>query len=248
MTPDWIMPVLNRLAQGGLQTLGLAAVSVITALVVGLLLGVLLALPNGGINRPIRALLNVYLEIFRGVPLLVTLFIVFFIPPAIGIEFSPIVAAVIGLTLWGSANVMEVAYGALNSIPKGQREASEAQGFSWLQSMRYVLVPQAFRRMLPPIVNLLVDLIQATTLASLIGFTEILQYAKQSIERLSLSTGDGHAPEILLGVLIAFFILCYPLTLLSKALEKKPAKRIKTPTTKTVGEKVELTVHPRVPH
>lgn len=243
MTSDWILPVLNRLAEGGLQTLALAATSVFSALFLGLLFGTALAVPQSPINNILRTVLRIYMEIFRGMPLLVTLFIVFFISPSIGIELNPFVAAVVGLTLWGSANVMEVAYGALASIPKGQREAASSMGFGWRESMQYILLPQAFRRMLPPIVNLLVDLIQATTLASLIGFGEVLQFAKQSIERLTLSTGDGHAVAILLGVLIMFFILCYPLTLVARYLEKGSSKTAKkTIPAKPLSQKAPLTV------
>lgn len=243
MTFDWLSPVLNRLIDGGLQTLALAAVSVFTALFLGLLFGTALTLPKGPATNILRTILRLYMEIFRGMPLLVTLFIVFFISPAVGIRLNPFVASVIGLTLWGSANVMEVAYGALTSIPQGQREAASSMGFGWRESMQYVLLPQAFRRMLPPTVNLLVDLIQATTLASLIGFGEVLQFAKQSIERLTLSTGDGHAVAILLGVLIMFFILCYPLTLLARRLERPSGRAAKkTPPVEPPVQKAPLTV------
>ena len=87
--------------------------------------------------------------------------------------------------------------------------------------MRLVILPQAARRMLPPTVNLTVDLIQATTLASLIGVVEVLQRSRQAVEYYQLNAGDGHATAIFGGVLVFFFIVCYPLTLVSGRLERR---------------------------
>ncbi|MGY4100477.1 amino acid ABC transporter permease [Nocardia sp. R16R-3T] len=220
---NWVGPTLNLVEKGAVQTLWVALVSVLTSIGLGLVLGVLLCLPAGPASAVVRAVLTVYLHLFRGLPLLATLFIVFFVGPSTGVQFASTGAAIVGLTLWGSANVMEVVRGAIRSIPKAQFEASKALGFGWVPTMRMVILPQARTRMIPPIVNLTVDLIQATTLASLIGVVDVLQRSRQAVEFYQLSVGDGHATPIFAGVLLFFFIICYPLTRLAGRLERSGA-------------------------
>lgn len=226
---DWVQPTVKLAASGALQTLLIAVVAVALSIALGLILGVLLCMPRGKWTNPARWLLTSYLQLFRGLPVLVTLFIVFFVSPSIGLRFSPTLAAIVGLTLWGSANVMEVTRGAVRSIPTAQFEAATALGFGWAPSMRLVVLPQAQRRMIPPVVNLTVDLIQATTLASLIGVVEVLQRSRQSVEFLQLSLGDGHAAPIFAGVLVFFFVVCFPLTLLAAHVERRGKQNPESP-------------------
>lgn len=224
-TTDWILPTLNQVSEGALITLLLSAASVVISITVGVVFGLLLCMPAGRWTTPVRWLLTAYLQLFRGLPTIVTLFIVFFVTPSIGLDFVSFWAAVVGLSLWGSANVMEVVRGAIQSIPTAQSEAASAQGFGWLGVMRWVLLPQAIKRMVPPVVNLLVDLIQASTLASLIGVVEVLQKSRQVVEFYQLSAGNGHAAPIFGGVLLVFFIICYPLTLLAARIERGGGRR-----------------------
>jgi polar amino acid transport system permease protein len=218
---SWIQPTLKLVASGALQTLVIALVSVAVSVVLGVMFGVLLCLPQGRMNNVLRLVLTIYLQAFRGLPVLVTLFIVFFISPSLGLQLASGVAAVVGLTLWGSANVMEVVRGAVRSIPTAQFEAASALGFPWRSIMRLVILPQAIRRMLPPVVNLTVDLIQATTLASLIGVVEVLQRSRQAVEYYQLNAGNGHATPIFASVFLFFFLICYPLTLLAGRMERR---------------------------
>ena len=184
----------------------------------------LLCLPAGHWNNAVRWALTLYLQLFRGLPVLVTLFIVFFVSPSLGLDLASTPAAIAALSLWGSANVMEVVRGAVRSIPTAQFEAATALGFKWAAVMRLVVLPQASRRMIPPVVNLIVDLIQATTLASLIGVVEVLQRSRQAVEYYQLSAGDGHAAPIFAGVLLFFFVICYPLTVLARRMEQRPSR------------------------
>lgn len=218
---SWVGPTLELVSRGFVGTLALAAASVSVSVVLGVLLGVLLCLPVGRWGTAVRWSLSVYLQLFRGLPVLVTLFIVFFVSPSLGIRLASFPAAVVGLSLWGSANMMEVVRGAVRSIPAAQSEAASALGFGWGSVMRWVVLPQALRRMLPPAVNLIVDLIQATTLAFLIGVVDVLQRSRQAVEFYQLSSGDGHAAPIFAGVLLVFFLMCFPLTLLAGRLERQ---------------------------
>ena len=221
---SWIGPTLKLVASGALETIIIAVASVVIAGVLGVILGVLLCLPAGHWNNAVRWALTLYLQLFRGLPVLVTLFIVFFVSPSLGLDLASTPAAIAALSLWGSANVMEVVRGAVRSIPTAQFEAATALGFKWAAVMRLVVLPQARRRMIPPVVNLIVDLIQATTLASLIGVVEVLQRSRQAVEYYQLSAGDGHAAPIFAGVLLFFFVICYPLTVLARRMETRTSR------------------------
>jgi len=220
----WISPTIDLVSQGALRTLTLASAAVALSVGAGVLLGTLLCIPDGRWTTPARRVLTAYLQLFRGLPVLVTLFIVFFVSPSLGLQLNSFWAAVLGLSLWGSANVMEAVRGAVRSIPTAQFEAASALGFGWTSAMRWVVLPQAIRRTLPPLVNLVVDLIQATTLASLIGVVDVLQRSRQAVEYYQLSSGEGHAVPIFTGVLAVFFLLCFPLTRLAARLERSAAR------------------------
>jgi polar amino acid transport system permease protein len=153
-------------------------------------------------------------------PIIITLFFIFFVLPILGLDVDTFVAAAVGLTLWGSANVAEVVRGAVQSVPRGQSEAAAALGFPWQRRMRHVILPQATRRALPPLVGLVVNLTQQTSLAAVIGLLDILEASQRSIERLTLAGGETHAVPILGAVLVVFFVLCLPLTMLSRRLER----------------------------
>ncbi|HLQ34973.1 MAG TPA: amino acid ABC transporter permease [Chloroflexota bacterium] len=213
--PSWAPPVIAYSAQGLEFTLIISVITVAAGVVVGVLLGSLLTLPVAIVRVPSR----IYVEVWRGLPIIITLFFVFFTLPAINLRLSAFAAACIGLSLWASANVAEIVRGAVQSIPGGQFQASAAMGFNWAQTMTYVILPQSVRRMLPPLVSLLANLIQSTSLAAVIGAFELLQAARRSIERLTVDTGNSEAIPILAAVLIVYFILCFPLAQASRRLE-----------------------------
>ena len=158
---------------------------------------------------------------------IVTIFIVFFVFPIAGdfFEFDPYTSATVGLSLWGSAQIAEATRGAVQSIPREQHEAAAALGFGWVGRHAYVILPQALRRLLPPLVSLLVGIIQNTTLATVIGATELLDAGKQRVEALTtpppIGLGEIHAIEIYGGIAVAFFIISFPLTRLAAYLERR---------------------------
>ena len=193
---------------------------------IGVVLGTLITIKF----LPLQALIRLYIEVFRGLPILVTVFIVYFGLPEISaaLKFAPLTAASIALVLWGSAQVAEATRGAVQSIPREQHEAAAALGFGWTGRHAFVILPQALRRLLPPFVSLLVNIIQNSTLAQVIGGIEILQAAKSQNERLSfpepIGIGEIHAFEIFAGVMILFFLISFPLTRLAAVLEKRLAR------------------------
>jgi len=220
--PEWVEPVVRYMATEGLKgTAVIAAESVAASAVVGVLLGTLMTLDS----RPLRGAIRLYIEIWRGLPLIVTIFVIFFVLPTAEIRFSAIQAAAVALSLWGSAQVAEATRGAVQSIPREQHEAASALGFGWLGRHVFVIVPQALRRLLPPMVSLLVNVIQNSTLAGLIGAVELLFAAKIQVERIAGPPPAGlaqvHAVEIYGGLMIVFFAISFPLTRLAAYLEKR---------------------------
>ena len=222
--PDWAGPVARYVLEQGLPgTLRVGAIAVVGSAVVGIVFGTLLTLHS----RAIRALIRLYIEVFRGLPILVTVFLVYFGLPSVStsFEYTPLTAAAIALVLWGSAQVAEATRGAVQSIPREQHEAAAALGFNWAERHAYVILPQALRRLLPPFVSLLVNIIQNTTLAGVIGGLEILQAGERQSERITavppIGLGEIHAFEIFGAVAVLFFVISFPLTRLAAYLEKR---------------------------
>jgi His/Glu/Gln/Arg/opine family amino acid ABC transporter permease subunit len=234
--PEWAEPVADYILHTGLKnTLIIAGVSVVLSVVVGVVLGTLLTLKS----LPLQAAIRGYIELWRGLPIIVTIFILFFGLPTLADELnvealrlSEIKAAILGLSLWGSAQIAEATRGAVQSIPKEQHEASAALGFGWVGRHVFVILPQALRRLLPPLVSLSVNIIQNSTLAQILGVPEILETAERSTERLSFPTvdpvtleveggGDNHAFEIYGAVFVLFFLISFPLTRLAAFLERR---------------------------
>jgi polar amino acid transport system permease protein len=217
--PDWVTPVAEYIFREGLrETLRLAAIAVVTSTALGVLLGTLLTIRS----RPLRAVIRLYIEVWRGLPIIVTIFLLYFaLPGLVDIRLGAFAAGAIGLTLWGSAQVAEATRGAVESIPRDQHEAAAALGFGWLGRHRYIILPQALRRLLPPLVGLQVNVIQNTTIAAVIGVAEVLEAANRSVERLTFSTAESHAFEIFAFVMVIFFVISFPLTRLSAYLERR---------------------------
>jgi polar amino acid transport system permease protein len=222
--PDWVEPTVRYMAEQGIEgTLRIAGAALVGSALIGIVLGTALTIDF----RPTRALIRLYIEIWRGLPILVTIFIIYFALPSVSmrLQFDPFTAASIGLILWGSAQVAEATRGAVQSIPREQHEAAAALGFGWVGRHAFVILPQALRRLLPPLVSLLVNIIQNTTIAQVIGATELLGSGQRSVERLTapppIGTGEIHAFEIYAGVMVVFFAISFPLTRLAAYLERR---------------------------
>ena len=229
--PDWVGPVARyMLEEGFVGTLRIAVIALSGSLLVGITLGTLLTIKF----LPLRAAIRLYIEVWRGLPILVTIFIIFFVvlPRLRGqLQFysplvnDPLYAAGIGLTLWGSAQVAEATRGAVQSIPLEQHEAASALGFGWVGRHAFVIMPQALRRLLPPLVSLLVNILQNTTIAQVIGANELLASGQRQNERLLAPPpiGDGHIHsfEIFGAVMVVFFLISFPLTRVAAYLERR---------------------------
>jgi len=209
---DLLVVSLPQLAKGLYQTGLIAIWSIALSTIGGLLFG---ALRTSG-SPWLRLITRTYLELFRSIPILVWLFFFFFgLPIFFGLNVPSSVCAVLVLSLWGITEVGEVARGALISLPQGQREAGMAIGLNTLQLYAYILLPLALRRMIPPTINVYTRIIKTTSLTVLIGVTDVIKTGQQIIER------TGEAVLIYGALFMLYFILCYPLSALSRRLEHK---------------------------
>jgi polar amino acid transport system permease protein len=214
--PVWLESVIAYGWVGVQTTIFLALCSGVLSLVGGVFLG------GAAATFPtLRVLVSIYNQIWRGLPVLVTLFMVFFLLPTLGLDVNFFATVVAGLSLWGSANIAEIVLGAVKSIPPTQFTAAQALGFRPVPALCYVILPQAARRMLPSLVGILVSLIQATSLSSAIGAVDLLESVHRSVSRLTIGTGHSHAFPIYAVVLLIYFLLCFPLTLWSRRLERR---------------------------
>jgi polar amino acid transport system permease protein len=201
------------IAQAAQWTIALSLI----AFVGGAVGGLTVALARTSDSTLAQRLSAGFIQLFQGTPLLMQLFLVFFGAPVLGIEVSPWVAAGVALILNTSAFLGEIWRGCIQAIPRGQWEAAEALGLHYAARMRHVILPQAFRIALPPTVGYMVQVIKGTSLAAIIGFTEVTR-AGQIVNNATFE------PLIVFGVVGAiYFALCWPLSLLAARIEHRQA-------------------------
>ena len=150
----------------------------VLAIFFGTILGLVFALIKISNNKLLSFIGTLYTWIFRGIPLLVQLFIIYYGLPTVGIEFTAQQAAVIGLSLCGGAYIAEIIRAGIQSIDKGQMEAAYSLGMSWKQAMFRVIIPQSFKRLIPPMGNEFITLLKDTSLVAVISMVELLRAAQ----------------------------------------------------------------------
>jgi polar amino acid transport system permease protein len=166
----------------------------------------------------IHFLITIYITIIRGTPFLLVIFIIYYVLPFFDIRLSSFTAGVIGLIVHEGAYMTEIVRGGIESIDKGQFEASYALGLNYFQKMRYIVLPQAIKIMLPPFAGQMVLLIKATSIVSLIGLTEVTRVGRQLAQR-------GENPFLVFILVGAFyFIICYPVINISDRLERRVSR------------------------
>lgn len=144
------------------------------------------ALANLSRFKIVRLLVKCYVELFRGTPLLVQIFMIYFaLPMVIGQSINPYVAAVTACSINSGAYVSEIFRAGIQSIDKGQMEAGRSLGLTWAQTMRYIVMPQAFKAIIPPLGNEFIAMMKDTSLVSVIGFEELTRRGQLIIARTS---------------------------------------------------------------
>jgi polar amino acid transport system permease protein len=203
--------ILRNLLLAGRWTIVLSLV----AFICGGMCGLIVLMLRTGRNAWLRRFASGYIELFQGTPLLMQLFLAFFGLSLLGFDVPAWLAAALALALWTGAFLAEIWRGCVESIPKGQWEASSSLAMGYLQQMRYVILPQALRIAIPPTVGFSVQVVKGTALTSIIGFVELSKASTM------LTNATFRPFTVYAFVALIYFALCWPLSRTSQALERK---------------------------
>lgn len=202
----------QRLLKGLWMTIELTLISFVLALIVGIMLGLLSVSPS----KFLRLIATIYVDIIRGIPLMVLAFFIYFgLPGLLGFNIPVFIAGILTLTLNASAYISEIVRGGIKAVPVGQMEAARSLGLPYSKTMRKIILPQAIKIMIPSFVNQFVISLKDTTILSAIGLVELLQTGKVIVARNLQST------LVYFVIAIMYLILITALTKLAKILEKK---------------------------
>lgn len=209
------LDIYKRLFEGLKVTLFISFVSIFFSIIGGLILGVFMSLGN----KIIFYILKIMLEIVRFMPIIVWLFLIYF-GMSSWLSLDAITASIIVFVIWGVFEMMDLVRGALLSIPKHQFESSIALALSKYQMYRFIILPLAARRLLPSVINLLSRMIKTTSVAYLIGIVDVLAIGNQ-LKEVTLLTSNFAPLYIYTIIFFIYFIICYPLSKISKILEQR---------------------------
>ena len=207
-----IIDSLPLLFQGACVTVQITAISVGLGLFFGLFIGI------AQISRVaiFRVPAKIYVDFLRGTPLLVQIFMIYFaLPMLIGTRIDPLIAAIVACSINSSAYIAEIFRAGIQSIDKGQMEAGRSLGLNWSQTMRFIIIPQAFKRIIPPLGNEFIAMLKDSSLVSVIGFEELTRQGQ-----LVIASTYG-AMEIWTAVALIYLIMTMPITRLVAYLEKR---------------------------
>lgn len=186
----------------------------LTSIVVGGALGFVLGIGRAGKNSVIRLAIGAYTDVFRGTPVLVQIFVVYFILPEAGIELEPFAAGAIALSNITACFVSEIVASAIAAVPRGQVEAAASAGLTRFQQMRFVILPQAIKMVIPSLVGQFVLVIKDSSVVSAIGLFDLTRSGWVIVQ----SVPNGFLVFSLVGVF--YFFICYPLIHLSRRIER----------------------------
>jgi len=201
---------LPYLLLGALVTIEVTVI----ALVLGSIIGLMAGLARLSKNRYLAGLAAVYVAFIRGTPLLVQLFILYFGLPQMGVKLPAFLCGVIGLSIYSGSYISEIVRGAIQSIDRGQTEAARSLGFSPAQTMRLVVLPQAFLRMLPPLGNEFIALIKNSSLVSLLTIQDLMRAGQRIISITFRSF------EVYIAVAVLYFLLTYTMSVITRRMEQ----------------------------
>ncbi len=207
---------MPRLLDGAVITLQL----VVAALVLSVFLATALTVARSSEIRPLVMAVNVYISFVRGTPLLVQLFLVFYVLPSIGLDLSPIMAGIITLGFNSAAYSAEIMRGGLAAIPKGQLEAARSLGLGPVVMWGRVILPQMFHLITPPLVNEFTLVIKTSPLVSVITVVEIMRTAQQ------IYNANYRPIEVLVGAAVVYFVIIYTISQLGIRIERRNALKL----------------------
>ena len=183
---------------------------------IGFVIGLVVGVARISHLRPLRMLAEVYVEFFRGTPLLVQIFLFYFALPVItGQRIDPFIAAISACGINSGAYVAEIFRAGIQSVDEGQMEAGRSLGMTWLQTMRYIIVPQAFKRVIPPLGNEFIAMLKDSSLVSVIGFEELTRRGQLIIAKTYGSF------EIWMSVAVIYLVMTLTISRFVAYLERR---------------------------
>jgi polar amino acid transport system permease protein len=216
---DYIIKAFPRIIDGLTITIKISIIALMLSIFLGFTIGVIMT----SRNKLINVVLRILLEAFRLIHPIIWLFIFFFgLPYIFNVQTNNIIVSITVFTLWGTFEIGDLVRSYIKGLPKSQFESSVALGLTKTQMYLYVLLPQIIIRITPSIVNLETRLIKTTTLVFLIGVPEVLKVSQNIIQVVYYSNPNSYISfTMYLILLFIYFIICYPLSLFSRYLEKK---------------------------
>lgn len=198
-----------------LRGLGMTVAISLAALVIGLAVGIIFGIIRAGSNRWAARALGLYIDLFRGTPFLVQLFVVFFIFPEFGLELSAFSAGVVAMSNMAACFIGEIVASGIRTVPKGQTEAAVAQGMSRVQQLRLIILPQALRIITPSLVGQFILLIKDSSVVSAIGLFDLTRSGWIIVQNVP----NGLVVFSVVG--LGYLLICYPLIYLSRRIERR---------------------------
>ena len=201
----------SDIGAGFIRTLQVAVLALLLALVIGVVVGTM----STAKGRLPRAVARIYVEMFQNIPLVIQIFFMYNGLAMAGLVLSEFTIGVVGVGMYYGAYIAEVVRAGILAVPKGQEEAAYSEGFNYIQTMRYVILPQMVKIILPPLTNQAVNLIKNTSVLAIIAGADLM-YVADSYASYSLNYGPAYAVAGLL-----YFLLCFPLATFARKYEQK---------------------------
>ena len=202
---------LPLLLQGVVITLQISILTIVAGSIIGMFGGL------GLLYGPLwlRGILRGYVDIVRGLPLLVTIFIIFYVPPSFDIEINGFAAVVFALSIFAGAHISEIVRGAVSSVAKGQNDAARALGLTFWSRIWYIILPQALPAIIPPWTNTAIEMVKGSSLAYLVSVSELLFQTYKIVGR------TGEAMQFYIAAALLYFVINFALSRFGTWLERR---------------------------
>ncbi|SHE64002.1 putative glutamine transport system permease protein [Atopostipes suicloacalis DSM 15692] len=199
------------LLEGFINTLIVSIIALLSSLIIGTIMGML----QLSANKIVRTIVNIYVEFFRNIPLLITVMFFYVVVPMYWMNISGFAAGIIGLTIYTSSFIADNIRAGILTVPAGQMEAALSQGMKQIQVMRYVILPQAIRIVLPPLGNQFINLVKNSSVLAMVTGLDLMYYG----DFVAMETFNTFDTYILVGLI--YLVITLPLTFATRKLEAK---------------------------
>ncbi len=203
---------IKFLLSGAAVTVFVSIVSIILSYIFGIIFGIIRYVQI----KYLSAIVGFVIDIIRNLPLILIIFFTYFGLPRLGFKPTPLWATIVAMTVFESMMIAEIVRAGINSIPVGQMEGARANGLSYWQALRYIILPQAIKNMIPAIVSQFISLVKDTSLATIIVLPDLMNHAQ-----IIYGQNTNYTIPMFLALAVMYFIVCYSLSLLSQYLDHR---------------------------